>query len=198
MQMLIRWVSVGFVTAVGKVLTWVLAPVLAVFIRYGEEKDVIGFPSKTPGKPRAFLVRRLMGFQTHDAPLDEFWFGGYHKSKWAQEQYEKHSLLRYWMRVRWLWRNPGYGFAHDLGLDQIGMESLGVINTAPWRSKQSGWFLEMARNARGQLGFEFKGQWHYSKTRHLEFRLGYGLFRHSPKKRAITYVRVLPFRRTTQ
>jgi hypothetical protein len=59
-----------------------------------------------------YLPAWLTWFQTFDNSLDAGWkiqgnFGDYLTTGIAPT-----GILLYWYRVRWLWRNPGYGFSY--------------------------------------------------------------------------------------
>lgn len=94
----------------------ILNPVVALFV------------TKRDG--REYLVKPLYWFQTHDNPVDEYWYGGYFTDsffRYVREaspyQYESSAWLRYVCRLFWLWRNCAYGFSYNLfGRDLIGEE----------------------------------------------------------------------------
>lgn len=73
-------------------LTMVLAPVLAVFAR-----------------PDGNLPGALRLFQTFDATLDAGWRDGYFGT-WKADGIAPTGWHLWWLRTRWLWRNPGYTF----------------------------------------------------------------------------------------
>lgn len=76
-------------------LSYVLAPVVALFC-----------------KADGYLPTWLAWFQTQDAPLDAGWQDGYFSAPLTPT-----GLRLWWLRVRWLWRNPAYGFCYwPLGL----------------------------------------------------------------------------------
>src|SRR5690625_4055605 len=118
--MLIKYVTKAVVVLAAKALTIVLAPIIALppFIVLREESETTGYPSLYPDKPREFLIKPLRWLQTHDAPLDEYYYEGYYKGKWT----ERFKDNKYLMRICWLWRNAAYGVAHRLGYDQRGMK----------------------------------------------------------------------------
>lgn len=66
-------------------LTWLLAPLLAL-----------------TSSPTGYLPLWLSWFQTFDASMDEG----------RQPQYG-FTGSDWWVRTRWLWRNPGYTFDYD-------------------------------------------------------------------------------------
>lgn len=65
-----------------------------------------------------WLPRWLMWFQTQDASLDDtLWLG------WKPG---------YWSRVRWLWRNPAYGFGYYvLGIPWVKEEWVVYVDPEP-------------------------------------------------------------------
>jgi len=64
----------------------------------------------------AQLPRWLRWLETFDASLDEGWRGGYFGVVW--DGVTPGRWARYWLRVRWLYRNPAYGFSYwALGRD---------------------------------------------------------------------------------
>lgn len=77
-------------------LTMVLAPVLTLF------SDADG---NLPGALRLF--------QTFDATLDAGWRDGYF-GDWKAKRIAPKRLCLWWLRTRWLWRNPGYTFDYEV------------------------------------------------------------------------------------
>src|SRR5699024_7880459 len=126
--------------------------------------------------------------QTHDAPVDEYRVEKYYSGKWT----ERFKDNRWLMRVAWLMRNPAYGLAEALGVQNDWVyENKSDVDA--WRANRTAFELHRAINSRGQRAFLLQGQWLYSKHRKFEVRLGYGLWRESPKRgRAMLYARVLP------
>ena len=177
----------------GKFLTKLIAPVIALpcFVRIAEESDVTGFPSEYPNTPREFLAPWLMWAQTHDAPLDEYFVGRYYEGKWT-ERFKSNKWL---MRMCWLWRNPAYGLSESLGLEQP-MIQLTERTNNNWRKPITSYEYWTATNSKGQWGFMLRGQIKVWGKRYMEYRLGYGLYRDSPKKhKAMLYARILKFRK---
>ena len=64
--------------------------------------------------PDGNLPVRLRWFQTFDATLDEGWQGGYFPVSGTPTGWKL-----WWLRTRWLWRNPGYGFDMALGVQFV-------------------------------------------------------------------------------
>jgi hypothetical protein len=192
--MLIKYViKAGFVLS-AKALTIVLAPIIALppFITHAEESETTGYPSLCPGKPREFLIKPLRWLQTHDAPLDEYYHGGYYRGKWT----ERFKSNKYIMRICWLWRNAAYGVAHKLGYDQRGMELVKHKDEMVLRDTgQPNFSYFTATNARGQRGFMYFAQLPYSKHRCVELYFGYKLLRKDPDQRCMLAVRIKPFKK---
>ena len=197
---IIKWIFFAPVLLLGKLAVYPLAPIFALppFVRMAEESETTGYPSQWPGKPRAFLIPALMWAQTHDDCLDAYWtakrFGRWIE-RYSQEYFDTHWWLRYYCYVAWLWRNSAYGLAHSLGFDQEGLEILSFKDDGTWNQPVNDYFYYVVKNAKGQKAFEFKFQWFYSKKRYLQVRIGWGVFRDSPKKKGMLYVRVLPFKK---
>jgi hypothetical protein len=69
---------------------YVLAPVVALFCRAD-----------------GWLPKWLAWFQTFDASLDAGWRDGYFPVTGTPT-----GRARWWLRTKWLWRNPAYGFCY--------------------------------------------------------------------------------------
>ena len=186
-----RWAVGALVLWAGKGVVMVAAPIvsLPLFVVHREESETTGFPSLHPGQPREFLVRPLRWMQTHDAPLDEWRYESYSDgSRWKNN--------KYLARVIWLWRNPAYGLAEALGFDQTGIEPISEHDDGTWRKPITDYQYWTARNERGQWGFMLRGQIRLWGRTYMEYRLGYGLYRESPKRgRGMLYARLFKFRR---
>lgn len=193
--MWIRYTLSALTVLLAKVLTYLLSPILALppFVVMRDESAAIGYSSPYPDKQREFLIKPLRWLQTHDAPLDEYYYTGYYKGKWTERF--KHN--KWFMRMCWLWRNPAYGVAHKLGYDQRGMiltknrdemylRNTGINNISYYTSI----------NEKGQKGFMYFSQIHYPflKGKCLELYLGYKLTRKDPDKKCMLAVRVKPFK----
>lgn len=75
-------------------LQWLFSPLLALLVN-----------------AQGHLPHWLMWFETFDATVDEGWQGGYYPKP-------NSKLALWWCRVKWLCRNPAYGFAYyPLGLE---------------------------------------------------------------------------------
>lgn len=81
-------------------LTWLLCPVLPLFVEYRETQYSVG--KKVP-----VLRGCLYYLMTHDTDLDA---GHRNNHYWTIDTDSKWQV--YWSRVRWIFRNPIYGFQH--------------------------------------------------------------------------------------
>lgn len=133
---LILWL-LYFIPAIAiEFLCYFLAPLVACFIRKDLRHDVVKRLNKRFATlPRDYLIKPLYWFQTHDNAVDEWWYGMYNTDHWfafarawTQEDYDRSSLIRYYCRVMWLWRNCAYGFHYALFSRQ--KEVLGQVYTA--------------------------------------------------------------------
>jgi hypothetical protein len=175
------------------ILAFPLAPILALFIVYAEESTITGFPSLLPGTPRAFLIPALRLWQSPDAPVDEFWYGdysGWPKDGHTQAQYDLSAWLRYLCRVNWLWRNAAYGFGSKLGYPY----RLSVEDGPLWRSGVSCSYFWKVVNGAGQIGWCYKAEWFFTKTRYVEVYLGYKLMGDSIQSNKFVAIQFNPFR----
>src|SRR5699024_12827458 len=102
-MMWIRYPLSALAVLVDNALTIVLAPIIALppFIVMREESETTGYPSLHPDRPREFLIKPLRWMQTHDAPLDEYYYAGYYKGKWTEVFIDDKWLKR----ICWLCRN---------------------------------------------------------------------------------------------
>lgn len=81
-------------------LTWILAPILPLFVVYRETQY-------SEGRKVPVLWGFLYLLMTHDTDLDA---GHRNNHYWTIDPTSKWQV--YLSRVRWIWRNPIYGFQH--------------------------------------------------------------------------------------
>ena len=182
-------------------VAWIISPILACFIVYAEESEITGLPSLFPGKPRAFLITSLRIWQSPDAPVDEWWYGdycptGFWKSRYAQSDYDRLPLLRWWTRVMWLCRNAAYGFGALLGYDGTGMEFVGADteDDTEWNSGRTMHQSWTCVNAAGDIGWCYRAKWYYCSSRCVMVFSGYKLFS-DPKSKYVA-MQFKPFKKS--
>lgn len=125
--MIVRWILFFILGISSTILTWIVAPIVALFYYREPRTDVVkryDYAKKT--FDREYIVKWLNWFSTHDNASDEYFWGAYEgdwldkvlfgnpAGQWTIVEYNNSWLMRYWARVRWLWRNPAYKFCHDV------------------------------------------------------------------------------------
>ena len=98
----------------------------------------------------------LKWFQTFDASLDAGWKDGY-----FAYQAPITPLALYWLRVRWLYRNPGYGFSY--WVDGIAFDPSQWTVTHNEIDATTGKTLWIARGPRGAFNINYLGRWGNAK-----------------------------------
>lgn len=188
------------------ILTWILSPILALpcFVVYGSARGIIGDPTFTPDNNRAFLVPWLRWFQTHDAPLDEWWYGkycpdSYLKTHFNQNDYNNKWYVRYKARMNWLCRNPAYGFSFWLlGFNYGGAKFL-PPSTVPddplWNTGVPNSSFWIVKNSKNQIRFEYETQIYYYKQRCLTLIFGWDMMKNEyPANRRMFKWTINPFK----
>jgi hypothetical protein len=193
------WFLKALILVILDLVTLICSPLICLFVIKAEESEITGFSSLFPGKPREFLIPALRLFQSSDAPLDEWWYGDYQstlKSKFDQAYYDTHWWLRYTCRVIWLTRNPAYGFGTALGYNAEGLAvtyardedskwSTGIGNSSFWK------FV----NSRNELGWCYRAQVYFWRTRCLELYLGYKINGDTVKGNKLVAMQFSPFKK---
>jgi hypothetical protein len=195
---IILWIIKSLWLILLTIVSFPLAPIFALFIVYEEEVEVTGFPSLLPGTPRAFLIPCLRIWQTPDAPLDEFWYGGY--TGWprdgrTQAEYDSSAWLRYLCRVTWLWRNAAYGFGAKVGYDVKGLVVTSERDEEHlWRTGVNCFSYWIFKNDAGDIGWCVRAQFYYYKKNCLEMYLGYKLPSVTVDGKKFVAIQFTPFR----
>jgi hypothetical protein len=113
---MLRYIPYSLASICAVLLTWSLAPLLAL----------TAFATEDTTTRQGNLPTWLRWFQTHDFPLDEIWRPSTPAELWRIDglfignfrtftgktppDFRASAWLRYLARVFWLWRNPAYGF----------------------------------------------------------------------------------------
>ena len=128
-------------------ITYMIAPVLPLFVEY---TDV-----KWADEKRPMLKGWLKMFMTHDNDLD----AGSRHPYWDVDWDSKWSV--YWGRVKWIWRNPAWGFqfhilGHDIEMPFVKYmdadEITNIIDT-------DGYFCKRTKFRLFGIGFRFRVGW---------------------------------------
>lgn len=151
--MILRYIPCQILATCTVLLTWALAPLLALFYI-----NING---------REWLIKPLRWFQTFDNPLDEWRTGDYYKHcHWLNWDFAK-AFHRYLARVFWLCRNPAYGFAQLLGIVPKG-EIHTVLDKGTWDGASTNYHLIVWDN-----GFQFRAQIYWYKNHFVRINIGY-------------------------
>jgi hypothetical protein len=175
-MMTVRWLLLFPLSIALTFFAWIIAPVLALR------------PLVTVINGREWLISPLRYFQTHDAPVDEWRFGGYWKScDWLPWQFNK-SRHRYLARYFWLCRNPVYGFNHYVfGIVPKLLPAV-TGSTAKWDTGLSNWEYTDWGNA-----FNFRAQWFFYGAHYLRINIGWKS--HKGFNRLMLATHISPFRK---
>ena len=215
---ILKWIPKAVLTAIWLLINVILTPivVLPCFVFKGNVKDVLGYHTDYPTDTREFIVPWLSWFTTFDAAADEHWYTGRTQKlsffgwkpfeNMTNEDFLKNGFVRYVSRWCWMWRNPGYGFAHFMGYDQAGVvdnvnhtDSVTRIRDQDylWDKGYNNSSLYTCRNSRGQTGFMFDMQYFWFNSNWcLEVYLGYKIpWKNDPANRAMITIRIIPFKR---
>ena len=185
----LRYVPYSLASIVAVLLTWLLAPLLAL----------LAFATEDPITKQGDLPRWVRWFQTHDFPLDEVWRPSTPAELWRIDglfignfgtfagktptDFRTSTWLRYLARVFWLWRNPAYGFrAQVLGFPVGGMSVVhATAHGAAWGSGSNSWAITVAERPGTGLftrsAFHVRGQLFYRPggTRYVRINVGWKL-----------------------
>ena len=150
---LIRYIPSQLFAKCTVLLTWILAPLLALCY--------------TTIEGREWLILPLRWFQTHDNPLDEWRVGGYYKHcTWLDWDFTK-PFHRYLARYFWLCRNPAYGFAQLVGITPKG-DMRTIWDKGAWDSATTNYHLTTWDNC-----FHYRAQLYIHKNHYIRINVGY-------------------------
>lgn len=185
--MLLRYLVCAVVSVLATLITWLGSPIWAA----------LSFTTRDGNLPRW-----CYWLQTHDAPLDELWVKGRQYingtqyvflNKWRNEletciftEFVPSTMFKYVARTCWLFRNPAYGVANQLGIDRVGL-----IELRQWVGK--GWDLALFQTPAGQYGFTLKAEIDWAFGRYVRVRLGYKRIGNEPRMMLATHIN--PFRK---
>lgn len=194
LKIAILWLVFLIPSLLIELMCYILAPVIALFIRTEIIRDSVKrYDKKLVLMKRNYLIKPLMWFQTHDNAVDEWWYGMYNEDHWFEfarvatdNDYDSKAWFRWYCRVMWLWRNCGYGFLYNLlGRDLNGQETMrehGIKNQGFW------WLLTMRSNS-----FQLEVQVPLYGQRHISINVGWKTHKGFP--RALYANRIIGFRK---
>jgi hypothetical protein len=102
------------------------------------------------------LPNALCWLQTFDASLDEGWQGGYFSYTGTPT-----GFRLWWLRVRWLYRNPGYGYSY--WVDGVAFDPKQWTVTHNQIDAVTGKTLWIARGPNGAFNINYLGKWGNAK-----------------------------------
>lgn len=115
------WLLYFIPALVIELVCYLLAPIVACFVRTEFRMDYVKRRQGQLGLLRDYIIKPLYWFQTHDNAVDEWWYGMYNidhwfafARNWTEIDYISSPLVRYYCRLMWLWRNCAYGFHYAL------------------------------------------------------------------------------------
>jgi hypothetical protein len=185
----LRYLPAALLSIVAVLLTWLLAPLLAL----------AAFATEDPDTKQGDLPRWLSWFQSHDFPLDEIWRPSRADEPWRADglflknfrdfaaktpaDFGASRWLRYRARVRWLWRNPAYGFrAQVLGFARAGTATVhDSTRGGAWDTGANSWAFTVAERAGASVftrsAFHVRGQLFYRRggARYMRINVGWKL-----------------------
>lgn len=110
---MIRWLLCFIPALIVEFVAWWLTPIVCLFVVKRMHKDKVKRLNRIVVEmEREFLPDWLSLFGTPDNAVDEYFWGMYSETP-TQEQYLTSWWWRYYCRVRWLFRNTGYGFMYE-------------------------------------------------------------------------------------
>ena len=149
-KVVLKWFLLSILDKLFGLIALILSPVTSIFVdQYGN------------------LPKFLSWFQTPDSNM----FGA--DGDIGFRDRNKHLIGsfigRWWVCIKWQWRNTGQGFSMRLGLDEYVM----IVDRSIWEN--DGIHFERVRAYQnGKLtGFEEWGGWKWTKNRYFRYRLGW-------------------------
>lgn len=160
-MMYLQWLLLLIPAFAIELIAWLLTPIVALFVTTSSEK----LTSSRVSTPmiREQLQKYVYWFQTHDNPVDEYWYGRYNLKSifpyvrnMTQKKYDDSKVARYVMRMLWMFRNTAYGIHYAL----IGKSARDEENPIKeyshgvFRQDRFWYYLRIYENN----SFQFKGQ----------------------------------------
>jgi hypothetical protein len=159
----LQWLLILIPAFVIEVLAWVATPIAALFVT---NRDFTRRSKRSDGEvvsmQRDYLQKYVYWFQTHDNPVDEYWYGLYNEDSFfsyvrdmTQEKYDDSKVARYVMRMLWMFRNTAYGIHYALFSKPSRLnDTFNRVEHGQYKANRFWWYLEVYDKS----GFQFKGQ----------------------------------------
>ena len=195
--MIVKWILYFIPALFVELMCYLLNPLVAIFTTRKDREDRVKRPpwnNAVVTIPHDYLIKPLRWFQTHDNAVDEWWYGYFNiydwfetVRAWNQDDYDGSWWIRYYCRIKWMYRNNAYGFLYNIF--SVPVEELeykkeyGVEN-----SRKLWWELHVYKSS-----FQFEAQVPLTKDRHITINIGWKAHKGFPKKMYAN--RIIGFRR---
>lgn len=184
------WVLYFIPALLVELFCYLLNPFVALFTTREDRTDRVKRPpydNAVVTIPHDYLIKPLRWFQTHDNAVDEWWYGYYNiddwweKSRnWTQEDYDNSWWIRYYCRVKWLYRNNAYGFLYNLFSRPYEEHALEIVETGNEDDAESGkgsW----SRLEKYKDSFKFEMKRSFISGRYISINIGWKAHKGFPK-----------------
>lgn len=174
--MIARWFCFAVLELLLSAVAVLLSPVLALLYVTRDSHPYCSAPG-----PREYLRGWLHLFSTHDDGVDAGWHGGHYDDRapkgWPQKARDGSRLHRWLLRVWWIARNSGYGFAlHWFGFDRGESPHTRIVaQRGAWDTSTTNWLVRVDTNAAGTRAFQLRAQIYFTVTRYVRINIGWKL-----------------------
>lgn len=197
-KLALKWILLFIPALVVELICYILNPIVAVFTTREDRLDRVKRPPYNNAVvtiTHDYLIKPLRWFQSHDNAVDEWWYGYYNiddwwekARNWTQEDYDNSWWVRYYCRVKWLYRNNAYGFLYNLF--SVPDEELTYREEKGIKNLRGGTWSELQVY---KSGFQYELQKAITKDRYLSINIGWKAHKGFPKKMYAN--RIIGFRR---
>lgn len=197
-KLILKWLFYFIPALLVELVCYIINPFVALFTTREDRLDRVKRPpynNAVVSIHHDYLIKPLRWFQTHDNAVDEWWYGYYNiddwwekARNWTQEDYDNSWWIRYYCRVKWLYRNNAYGFLYNLF--SVPVEEPIEIKETGIKGLKGGTWTELKVY---KSGFQFEMQKAITKNRYLSINIGWKAHKGFPKKMYAN--RIIGFRR---
>lgn len=197
-KLAIKWILLFTPALVVELICYILNPIVAIFTTREDRLDRVKRPpynNAVVSIPHDYLIKPLRWFQSHDNAVDEWWYGYYNNDdwwekarNWTQEDYDNSWWVRYYCRVKWLYRNNAYGFLYNLF--SVPDEELTYREEKGIKNLKGGTWSELQVY---KSGFQYEIQKAITKNHYISINIGWKAHKGFPKKMYAN--RIIGFRR---
>lgn len=189
-----KWLLMFIPALVVELLCYALNPFVAIFTTREDREDRVKRPpwnNAVVTIQHDYLIKPLRWFQSHDNAADEWWYGYYNiedywqKARgWNQDDYDGSWWIRYYCRVKWLYRNNAYGFLYNIF--SVPVEPIKALHEHGIKKSGELWYvLEIYESS-----FKFEAQIPLWGNTYTTVNIGWKAHKGFPKK---MYANRIPF-----